>query len=346
MKKTLLALVAAVVLLALALFFDHRRDVSRHSEKFAFDTTQKADVVSLRITLQKDTVVLLKTGGQWIAMPDSFPLDTSKIHKELSNLLGLQSKEIVSSNPARLAEYGLDTAEAKHVEWQTSGGKNFRVVLGKTSGIDYSSTYWKFEDGDDVFSTPGNFSWEIASRSAEWKDHNFFGLTQGDIKDVRVDWRDSADQPYHYKLDVVNDTTVRMTEPESSSVAGTLAQRILSQCTQLSIDGFTAPGDTNLRKTRLDTPIVDVKMDLKNGKSYEVKGGRTFETFVYVQDPVRKDVVKLSSWRFEPFQENAGTAFRQGHRAGHAETVQKDRQNQKALIDRLGPIQIRVFESG
>jgi len=241
-KKTLLALAAAVLLLAVALFLDHHRDVSRLSSQFAFDTAQKADISYLRVIQQNDTAVLLKTGGMWVTAQDSFPVDTAKMNKDLSYLLSLQSKEMVSSDPARLSEYGLDSNEAKHVEWKTAGGTTYRAVIGKTSGVDYSSTYWKFEDKPEVYNTPGDFTWEVGVHPADWKDRT------------------------------------------------------------LSIDDFVALGDTNLPKARLDTPMVDVKIDLNNGNSYDIKGGRTLAGYVYVQDPFRKDIVKLAAGRFDPFK--------------------------------------------
>ena len=101
---------------------------------------------------------------------------------------------------------------------------------------------------------------------------------------------------------VVNDSTFKLAEPSEAPAVHGVAQAIVSQCAQLSIDDFVANNDTNVSRIRLDTPMVAIHMEFKDGTSRDVKGGRTFETFVYVQHPARKDIVKLSSWRFDPFK--------------------------------------------
>lgn len=302
MKKTLWMLAGAVLLLAVALIIDHRRDVSRQAEQFAFDTTQKAGITYLKIVLEKDTTEMIKRGGKWVVASDSFPVDTTKINKGLSYLLRLQNKEIASSNPSRLAEYGLDTSQAKHVEWRGADGKKVRIELGKTSGTDYRSMYWKWEDRPMVYRTPGAFNYDIASRSSDWKDHSLFTVDARDVKSIEVNWRDSADQPFHYKLEAVNDTLVRMMEPDTALVKKTEAMDLLAQTGQFVVDDFVAPGDTNVAKSRLDTPMVAIRIDLRGGKYYEIKGGKTFNDMVYTQHPFLNRQVKVASWRFKRFE--------------------------------------------
>jgi hypothetical protein len=301
MKKTLWVLAGAVLLLAMVLLIDHRRDASRQADQFAFDTTQKADVTYLKIVLQKDTTEMIKTGGKWVAAADSIPVDTAKINKSLSYLLRMQDKEIVSSNPSRLVEYGLDTAQAKHIEWRDAGGKKVRIELGKISGADYRSMYWKWEDRPVVYRTPG-FTYDIATSSADWKDHSLVTVDARDVKSIEVNWRDSADQSFHYKLEAVNDTLVRMMEPDTALVKKTEAMDLLAQAGQFVVDDFVVPGDTNVAKARLDTPMVAIRIDLKSGKSHEIKGGKTFNDMVYTRHPFWNKVVMVSSWRFKRFE--------------------------------------------
>jgi hypothetical protein len=302
MKKTLLALAVAVLLLAIVMLKNRSNDNSLRADAFVFDTTKKNDISSLWVTDKKDTATLEKSGGKWITARDSFPVDTAKVNKNLSYVLSLQDKEVVSRSAARLAEYGLDTPQAKHLVWHGPGDKVSKVVIGKTSGADYSSTYWKWEESPEVYRTPGNFSWEITAKNSDWKDRGLFKAEAKDIRSVQVDWRDTADVLFHYKLEVVNDTTVKMVEPESMLVKKNLAQDILGRFSQLSIDDFVAANDTGVSKARLDTPMVDLKFSLKDGKSYELKAGRNVSGILYVQHPFRKDIVKLAIWRFDPFR--------------------------------------------
>jgi hypothetical protein len=245
---------------------------------------------------------MIKRGGKWVVAADSFPVDTAKIKKGLSCLLRLQNKEIVSSNPSRLAEYGLDSAQAKHVEWLGAGGKKIRIELGKVSGTDFGSMYWKWEDRPVVYRTPGSFNYDIASRSSDWKDHSLFTVDARDVKSIEVNWRDSAGQSFHYKLEAVNDTLVRMMEPDTALVKKSEALDLLAQAGHFAVDDFVAPGDTNVAKARLDAPMVAVRIDLRSGKSHEIKGGKTFNGMVYTLHPLLNKVVKVASWRFQRFE--------------------------------------------
>ena len=149
-----------------------------------------------------------------------------------------------------LAEYGLDTTQAKHIEWKDGKGSH-AIVLGKTSGIDYGSTYWKFEDKPEVYSTPGNFTWEISARPPDWKDRILFNVDVKNLKSVSVDWRDSTDAMQHYKVAVVNDSTFKLAEPSEAPAVHGVAQAIVSQCAQLSIDDFVANNDTNVSRIQI-----------------------------------------------------------------------------------------------
>ncbi len=302
MKKTLIVLMGALVLLAIVLMMDRQRDSTRLGDRFLFDTTQKDGIASIRIVMLKDTAVLQKVGAKWVSLPDSFPLDTTKIRKGLSYLIGFQSKEMLSTNPSRLVEYGLDSNQAKHIEWIGSGGKKIQVVVGKTSGTDYGSTYWKWEDKPEVYSTPGSFTWELSARSSDWKDRNLFTLDTKEIKSLQVDWRDTADKPFHFKLEAVKDSNLNMTEPEAASVKKVDVNNLISQIAQFTIDDFVTPNDTDAAKARLDTPMVSIKIGLKNGKFYEIHGGRTTNGMTYSQHPFRKDMIKIAEWRFKTFE--------------------------------------------
>lgn len=301
MKKTAFALIGALVLLAIVLLLDRHRDASRGADRPAFDTTQKFAVDYVKLALQKDTSVLHKINGQWVAAPDDFPVDTAKISKALGYLLGLQTRELVSDNPARLAEYGLDSTQAKHVEWRL-GETKWKVVIGKTSGIDYGTTYWKWEDKPGVYATPGNFTWDLPARSNDWKDRSLLKFEPKDVATVSVDWRDSTGALWHYKLSHPNDTTTRMTEPESSKVMENVTAPIIAQANQFTVDDFVAPGDSEAAHPGLDTPAVLIKVQLRDGKSLEIKAGHPVPPFVLTQHPFRKDLIKVAAWRFDAFK--------------------------------------------
>ncbi|MDB5105785.1 MAG: hypothetical protein JWP91_3474 [Fibrobacteres bacterium] len=304
MKRTLIVLVAALALLGVILMKKNSNEKSMSTDAPALDSTAKAGVADLRVVKKPDTSELVKRDGKWVIAKDGFKVDTAKINKVLNNVFSLQNKELVSNSPARLSEYGLDSAEAKHVSVKDGSGKVIAdVVIGKTSGADYSSTYWKWESKPEVYRTPGNFTWEIATKDDDWKDRKLFGAVAKDVKSVEAIWKDSTGMAYNYKLEAVSDSTWKMVAPQDSSrVKNALAAEMATRFAEMSIDEFVSAQDTNVSKVRLDTPAVWVKVGLKDGTFHELKGSKTLTGYAYTQHPDRKDLIKLSSWRFDSFK--------------------------------------------
>jgi hypothetical protein len=171
MKKAFWLLLGAVVALGFALVAVKVSDSMANREGFVFDTTQVADVVRLRVVYQGDTAQLEKREGGWFLTPGGEPANGERVQRALRGLLGIRSRDKVSesSDQARLEEFGIGSAEAKQVDWTLSSGEKSRVLLGKTSGTDFNSTYWKWPDKPGVYSTPGDFTFDLASQAQEWK---------------------------------------------------------------------------------------------------------------------------------------------------------------------------------
>jgi hypothetical protein len=303
MKRTLIILVVALAALGLILMKKNRTERSRQTDRFVLDSTWKAGVNKLTVAKKPDTASLEKKDGKWVVAKDGFPVDTAKINKVLGYLFKLQDKELVSKSKERLAEYGLDTVEAKHVGFQEPGGKSAQVVIGKTSGADYSSTYWKWEDKDEVYRTPGNFSWDVPVKNDDWKEKKLFSATAKDVKFLDVTWKDTTGKSYSYKLEAVTDTSWKMLQPQDSNrVKNALATEMASRIAEMSIDEFPTSKDTNLAKIKLDSPMVWVKVGLKNGSAFEIQGSKVLAGYIYAKHPARPDTIKLSSWRFDAFK--------------------------------------------
>ncbi|MEO6095464.1 MAG: DUF4340 domain-containing protein [Fibrobacteria bacterium] len=304
MKRTLIVLIAALALLGLVLLKKRNNDSSMSKDAPALDSTLKANITGLRVVKKPDTTSLEKRDGKWVVAQDGFNVDTAKISKVLGYLFKLQHKELVSTSAARLAEYGLDTAEAKHVSLRDGSGKSYaEVVIGKTSGADYNSTYWKWETKPEVYRTPGNFTFEIATKDEDWKDRKLFSFTAKDIKSLETIWKDSVGAVYSYKLETLTDSTWKMVAPQDSNfVKNAMATEMATRFAEMTIDQFVTPQDTNLAKVKLDSPAVWVKASLKSGAVHELKASKSISDFSYIQHPTRKDLIKLSPWRFESYK--------------------------------------------
>lgn len=303
MKRTLIVLVAALAVLGLILIKKNRVEQSMQSDAFVLDTAGAAKATSLSVIKKPDTARLEKKDGNWVVSKDGFTVDTAKINKVLGYLFKLQDKEKVSESKERLAEYGMDSSEAKHIRLGTGSGKTVEVVIGKTSGADYSSTYWKWEGKPAIYRTPGNFSWEIGVKDQDWKQRKLFSAGPKDVKFIETTWQDSTGKSYSYKLEAVTDSTWKMLVPEDSNrVKNALASEMAARFADMSIDDFVNSNDTNLAKVKLDTPMVRIKIGLKNGTTHELKAGTLIEGFYYSLHPARPDTIKLAAWRFDSFR--------------------------------------------
>lgn len=303
MKKTLIILIAAVLVLALVLWKQNSEVAERQGDEFAFDTSAAPSLTVLRIAKAADSASLRKKDGAWVVDPDGFPADSAKVAKVVGNLVTLQTRELVSRSPDRLAEYGLDSTEGKAVTAETKDGKTFlNVLIGKTSGADFASTYWKYADKPEVYRTPGNFTWEVGTKANDWKQRKLFGVDSKDIKMVTVDWKDSLGADYHLKLESEGDTTWKLLEPQAAEVKLQAAQDMASRFADLSIDDFISEGDTNFAQAAIDTPAVTLQVETRDGRTLSLSASRKVGYQRYAYHPVMtKTPVQLSSWRFEVF---------------------------------------------
>jgi hypothetical protein len=303
MKRTLIVLVAALAVLGLILMKKNSTEKSMRKDHFVLDSAWKANVNSFVVFKKPDTTRLEKKDGKWVTAGNGFPVDTAKIGKGLGYVFKLQDKELVSRSPERLGEYGLDSGEAKHVSVKEPSGKSAQVVIGKTSGADYSSTYWKWEGKPEVYRSPGNFSWDIGTKPDDWKQRKLFAAAPKDVKFIEVTWKDTLGTAYSYKLEAVTDSTWKMLAPQDSNrVKNALANEMASRFAEMSVDEFLDPKDTNLAKAKLDSPVVSLKVGLKNGSNHEIQASKTVAGYAYAKYPARTDTVKLSSWRFDSFK--------------------------------------------
>jgi Domain of unknown function (DUF4340) len=303
MKKSLLALIAAIVVLGGVLFLNKRKETVQGQQHFVFDTTAYSQMATLSVAKEADTSQLEVVDGQWVVSKDKWPVDTSRLNRVLKQLYQFQDGEVVSRNPERASEYGLDSAAGKKVSWKDKSGKVVAtVVVGKTSGADYSSTYWKYVDKPEVYRTSGNFSWDIYPKDDDWRNRKFFTFAKSEIQFVDVTWKDSLGASYQYRLEAVNDSTWKLVAPAPGAAKRDLSTEIANRLVEMQVDDFVTAKDTNKTKIALDSPMVVAKVELRSGKFFEIKAGKSFDYFAYVLFPGRSDTVKVSNWRFEPFK--------------------------------------------
>jgi hypothetical protein len=307
-KKTLLSLAGALLLLAAILLIKDFRDKAAAKPRYVFKTPVE-EVTSLTLAYQQDSITVLRLGGtgRWVNAADSFPADTALLFRVLDRVLAVQNRERVSrsADTARLAEYGLSAAEAKRAAWTRADGTRESVLLGKTSGTDYASTYWKFEDQPEVYLTPGSFTHEIPAGANNWKDRNLFPFfVYEDVQSVEVDWIDGSGARVHYKLERgTGDTGYVMTLPNRTPLPRANAVKVFEQTPQFVVDAFVDSLDPRLLLAGPDESAITVRTVMKNGEVRALQVGPVLDGVHFARHPAApRYVVGIAAWRLNFFK--------------------------------------------
>lgn len=317
MKKALLALLGAVVALGLVVAVMRWREAVASRPRLAFANARLADAAALRIRYAGDSAILLRKDGRWGVAGDGFPADTAHLRRAFEALASLQTGEVVadSADAADLVEYGLGPSEIKRVEWENADGSRHRVELGKLSGVDYESLFWKREDGPRVYRTPGKFVWEFSSRAVDWKDTNLYypraPFAPGDVRSLEVEWKaaDTASGGHvalttvAYRLERKNDSDFVLTRPFAAPAARDEAVKLFRYASQFKVDFFVPGADTSAAGATLDAPFMTIRVGLKDGSERVVTAGAEVDQlYRYARHASRPEPVRVFKWRFEYFK--------------------------------------------
>jgi Domain of unknown function (DUF4340) len=335
MKNALRLLLLAVALLAGVLLFIRFRELSENAPRKAFVESGLSpdSVARLKVDYFGESVTLERKRGAgwgWVTSGDGFPADTLRMRRVLGYLLNLQSRETVAHNDSghesrlNLTEFGLDSASARHVEWTLFDGRTYRVLLGKVSGIDFGSSFWKPADSAVAYRTPGTFVFEVSSRPRDWKDTALFApFASRDIRAVEVTWRDDRDEVHTFALERGEDDTSFALRAgghltPSAQVKQSAAAKIFTHAAQFKVDEFVAGvggvdtvATAERRRVLAERPVMVVRILLKNGRTNQVIAGPAIEgMYRYVKHPWHPDPVRVFGWRFEYFRKT-GEEFRE-----------------------------------
>ncbi|HEX2612041.1 MAG TPA: DUF4340 domain-containing protein [Fibrobacteria bacterium] len=317
MKKALVALLAAALVLGLVVAFMKWRDVFAARPHPVFTDTRFDNAASLTIRYLGDSVTLSPKEGRWVTSDDGFPADSTHLRRALGALASLEARETVADSAVGedLVEYGLNPEETKRVEWKTTDGAIHRIQLGKLSGIDYGSLFWKKEGEAKVYRSPGTFIWDFSSRPVDWKDTNLFypkaPFAPEDIRSIQVEWK-SADSvspaltTVSWRLERSGDSDYVLTAPDSPAARPALradAAKMFLHASQFKIDFFVPGGDSLGGGAALEAPFMTIRIALKDGSERVVTAGSAVAMlYRYARYAAHPDPVRVFKWRFEYFK--------------------------------------------
>jgi len=315
LRNALLGFTGALIFLVGVFLVREFSSRSANTPSLAVVQGPEDSVTSLRVAYLGLNVSLRRGTQTWLVEGDDFPADTARVRRVLGYLLGLQTREEVSrdesgkSENLDLAAYSLDSANARAVEWTFADGRVFRVLLGKVSGIDFGSSFWKPRDEAVVYRTPGTFVFEVSSRPQDWKDTNLFvPFAPEDIRSLAVDWEDSNGVMQAYTLERVEaegGSSFRLTRPTTAVADSQAAARLFRYSTHFKVDEFVPGVDaaaTPERRASLETPMMTIRIQLKDGTTNVITAGAIVDgLYRYIKHPWHSDPVRVFLWRFDYF---------------------------------------------
>ncbi len=199
------------------------------------------------------TVVLEDKDGTWeLVAPVAALADSIAVSTLLRNLGELDIESVVSSNPERYANYGVDTTGTRLIVSSGSGTQRF-VVSGE--GADFSSVYLRLDGDPRVFSAVPRIS--IPTNLDRWRDKRVFSVSSQAVLKATVS---TPDHSYSISKDATGwllDSSGVESYADSASVA-----RWLRNFSPLRADGFldsTGEGSD---------PTHNLTLRLSNGSSF------------------------------------------------------------------------------
>jgi hypothetical protein len=137
--------------------------------------------VELTMTDGSTTRIERQNGGWLMVEPLAAPADSQVIARFAESLQGLELESVVSTNPDRYANYGVeDNAKKVKVTW---GGDSEAFYVGN-AGPDFQSLYLRLEDDPRVFLSRGRLT--LPDHSDPWRDRTLIDVAVPDIDRIVV----------------------------------------------------------------------------------------------------------------------------------------------------------------
>jgi len=143
------------------------------------------EVVRFRIERpDRDPVVLERNGAGWqLAAPMRYPADSSIAARFVEDLAKTTLESVVSTNPARYANYGVADTTAIRLIVYRQQGDSLRFFWGNT-GPDFDSRYVRLATDERIFLARTNLS--FSEELDRWRDKTVLNVPATQIQALEV----------------------------------------------------------------------------------------------------------------------------------------------------------------
>jgi len=160
--------------------------VSAPAETLSVDPDR---VTQLRIERHGEEPVVLErvAGGSWkLTSPVEYRANEQVISGILQSLKALELEDIVSTNPQNQGTYQVDSLGTR-VQVQEGDKTALELVVGKSSP-DFSHTYVRPADRQEVYRAVGILTYNFNKRVDDWRDKTILQVDQDNIDKVVLEY--------------------------------------------------------------------------------------------------------------------------------------------------------------
>ncbi|MFT4603841.1 MAG: hypothetical protein ACI9W4_000557 [Rhodothermales bacterium] len=187
------------------------------------------DVSSLRIQTNSWEADLTREGGLWqVAEPAGSPADSNTVSRLLDSIAELELNSIVSTNPERHAQYGVDQESGRYVtlSW---GGEEVTLILA-AQGPDFSSSYVRLGESAEVYSASRV---TLPTSRDQLRDKTLINVPGDQVRSASV-----TTEEYAYRLAYQNGWTIAGEGSAAVAADSVKVTSWLRRYAPLRFDGF------------------------------------------------------------------------------------------------------------
>jgi hypothetical protein len=258
MQRVVVLAVVLGVLVGIWLLQRQRQGQVIVSEPVETVSVDPGRVTRLRIEkADAEPVELARVAGSWkITSPIDYRADEAVVSRVLRALEALELEDVVSTNPEKRSTFQVDDSSGTHVEVFAGDESVLSVVVGKSSP-DFSHTYVRQVDGDEVYRAVGVLTNNFNKRVDDWRDKTILSLDQENIAKVTLDYPKEKAQLVLARADTLWTLQVEGGQPE---VADSLSVvNLLRTASRLTTVAFVSEADS----LALDFDTADFRVQVE-----------------------------------------------------------------------------------
>ena len=269
--KTGLAVLVAVGFFSYYWFVERKREVKPEGEreKVTMLAVDKAKVKEISLGASgQEAVRIVKEGSGWkVVAPFSAAADTAAVDSMLTSLEKVEADEIVSEQPASLAEYGLD-APARTVSATVEGAPQPLAVQFGAKSPDGASVYAKTPQAARVYLVPSWIEGTFDKKPFDLRDRDLLHVKRDDVRQLEVAGPESS-----YALARTDAGEWAFTKPIASRAGRWSVDGLLGAIENLRMESIAAEDAAQLERFGLDRPSRTVRLVTKDGATRTLEIG-------------------------------------------------------------------------